>query len=102
MRDRLRSPASLHLVVGEPVVGVLLVELVDRRLELTLLCVHPDDQRSGLGGALVAAALARYPALTAWSAEPATCEALGLVRTGAVRDDGAVELTSSISPPERA
>ena len=90
------------LVAGEPVVGMLLVALVGRRLEVTMLRVHPDHQRAGTGRALVAAAVDRYPALAAWSSSPQTCEALGLVRTGAVRDDGAVEVAAgTVGAPDR-
>ncbi len=86
VRTSLRAPTSLLLVAGEPVVGLLLVELVAGRLEVTMLCVHPEHQRAGVGRALVAAAAERYPSITAWSDDPARCEALGLVRTGQVRN----------------
>ena len=92
VRAELRAPTSLLLVAGDPVIGMLLVALVGRRLELTMLCVHPDHQRTGVGRALMAAAVGRYPTIAAWSSEPALCEALGLVRTGVTREDGSVEL----------
>ena len=92
VRAKLRAPTSLLLVAGDPVVGMLLVALVTRRLEVTMLCVHPDHQRVGVGRSLVAAAVGRYPTIAAWSSEPAVCEALGLARTGVTRDDGSVEL----------
>lgn len=94
-RNALRSPSSLLLVAGDPVQGVLLVELVGTRLEVALLCVEPSVQRSGVGRSLVDALHSRYPVVAAWSEQPEVCEALGLVRTGAVRADGAVELSLS-------
>lgn len=87
VRTALRAPTSLLLVAGEPVVGMLLVELAGQRLEVTMLCVHPDRRRAGVGRALVRAAAERYPGIACWSADPKLCEALGLVRTGGVRDD---------------
>ena len=93
-RDRLRSPSSLLLVTGEPVVGVLLVELVAKRLEVALLCVQPSVQRTGVARSLVEALRSRYPAVAAWSEQPEVCEALGLVRTGELRDEQ-VELVLS-------
>lgn len=86
-RGRLRSPTSFLLVAGEPVVGMLLVELVAKRLEVTLLVVAPDARRAGIARALVAALLARFPAVSTWSTAPETCEALGFVRTGRTRTD---------------
>ena len=100
VRAELRAPTSLLLVAGEPVVGMLLVALVTRRLEVAMLCVHPDHQRVGVGRSLVAAAVGRYPTIAAWSSEPAVCEALGLIRTGVTRDDGSVELHAA--PASRA
>ena len=97
VRAELRAPTSLLLVAGDPVVGMLLVALVRRRLEVTLLCVHPDHQRVGVGRCLVAAAVGRYPTIAAWSSEPAVCEALGLARTGVTRDDGYVEVAAPSS-----
>ena len=82
-------------MAGDPVVGMLLVALVTRRLEVTMLCVHPDHQRVGVGRSLVAAAVGRYPTIAAWSSEPAVCETLGLARTGVMRDDGSVELRAA-------
>ena len=93
MRTALRSPTSLLLVSGDPVVGLLLVELVGQRLELTMLAVDPAAQRSGVASCLVSGLLARYPDVACWSASPEVCEALGFVRTGAERD-GSVELRS--------
>lgn len=93
VRSSLRAPTSLLLVAGEPVVGMALVELAGRRLEVTMLCVHPDHQGAGVARALVRAVVARYPTVTAWTLEPERCEALGFTRTGVVRDDGSVELT---------
>ena len=95
VRAELRAPTSLLLVAGDPVVGMLLVALVARRLEVTMLCVHPDHQRVGVGRSLVAAAVGRYPTIVAWSSEPPVCEALGLTRTGVTRDDGSVELRAA-------
>lgn len=92
-RSRLRSPTSLLLVAGDPVVGLLLVELVAERLEVTLLVVAPDHRRAGVAAALVAALLARFPAVSAWSTAPQVCEALGFTRTGRTRD-GEVELAT--------
>ena len=97
VRAELRAPTSLLLVAGDPVVGMLLVALVTRRLEVTMLCVHPDHQRVGVGRCLVAAAVGRYPTIAAWSSEPAVCEALGLARTGVTRDDGWVEVAAPSS-----
>ena len=97
VRAELRAPTSLLLVAGDPVVGMLLVALISRRLEVTLLCVHPDHQRVGVGRSLVAAAVGRYPTIAAWSSEPAVCEALGLARTGVTRDDGCVEVAAPSS-----
>ncbi len=93
MRTALRSPTSLLLVSGDPVVGMLLVELVGKRLELTVLVVDPAHQRTGVARALVGGLLSRYPDVACWSASPEVCEALGFVRTGAELDD-AVELRS--------
>jgi ribosomal protein S18 acetylase RimI-like enzyme len=92
-RDALRAPTSLLLVAGEPVVGMLLVELVARRLELTMLFVEPDSQRAGVARSLVDALLARYPVVHAWSTTPDACVALGFTPTGVTRD-GAVEVSS--------
>ena len=97
VRAELRAPTSLLLVAGDPVVGMVLVALVTRRLEVTLLCVHPDHQRVGVGRSLMAAAVGRYPTIAAWSSEPAVCEALGLARTGVTRDDGWVEVAAPSS-----
>ena len=80
------------LVAGDPIVGLLLVELIDTRLEVTLLCVEPEAQRGGVARALVAALLARYPQVTGWSAAPGVCESLGFTRTGRQRGDE-LELT---------
>ena len=95
VRAALRSPTSLVLVAGEPVVGLLLAELSDRRLELTMLCVAPAQQRTGVGRALVDALLDRYPVVATWTAQPALAESLGFARTGRVRDDE-VELVSGV------
>ena len=91
-------------MTGDPVAGILLVALVGQRLEVTLLCVRPDRRRAGVGRALVAAAVARYPTITAWSPEPWLCEGLGLLRTGATRGDGSVQLigASTASPAGQA
>ena len=99
VRSALRAPTSLLLVAGEPVVGMLLVELAGRRLEVTMLCVHPDHQGDGIGRALVTAVVDRYPTVAAWTVEPERCEALGFARTGAVRDDGSVELVPAQALP---
>ena len=93
MRTALRASTSLLLVSGDPVVGLLLVELVGRRLELTMLAVEPAHERTGVARALVGGLLARYPDVACWSATPEVYEVLGFVRTGAERD-GAVELRS--------
>lgn len=93
VRTALRSPASLLLVAGEPVAAMLLVELLDRRLEVTMLCVAPQHRSTGAARALVAAVRARFPVVHGWSTEPDCCEALGFVRTGRQRD-GAVEVVS--------
>ena len=94
-RSALRSPTALLLVTGEPVVGMLLVELVARRLELTMLCVAPEGQRAGVGRSLLEALVRRYPSVHTWSRTPEVCEALGLTRTGQVREE-AVELVTGI------
>lgn len=86
-RSALRAPTSLLLVAGAPPVGMLLVELVGTRLEVSMLCVAPDAQRTGVARALVDALLARYPQVWTWSRAPEVCEALGFTRTGQVRDD---------------
>lgn len=99
VRSALRAPTSLLLVAGEPVVGMALVELTGRRLEATMLCVHPDHQGAGVARALVTAVVARYPTVTAWTLEPERCERLGLVRTGSVRDDGRVEVAPAQALP---
>ncbi len=93
VRTALRSPTSLLLVAGDPVVGMLLVELVDARLELTMLHVDPAAQRRGVARALVDALLLRYPAVATWTDAPVLAEALGFVRTGRTRDR-LVELTT--------
>lgn len=72
---------------------MLLVELVGRQLELTMLHVHPDAQRRGAARALLEALLQRYPDVVAWTDRPQALEALGLVRTGDERD-GQVGLRS--------
>ena len=93
-RDALRAPTSLVLVAGDPVHGVLLVQLVGTRLEIGLLCVEPTARRTGVARSLVEALQARYPDVAAWSEQPEVCEALGLVRTGAARG-AAVEVLLS-------
>ena len=93
VRSALRAPTSLLLVAGEPVVGMALVELAGQRLEVTMLCVHPDHRGEGVARALVTAVVDRYPTVATWTVEPERYEALGFARTGAVRDDGSVELT---------
>ena len=94
MLAALRSPTSLLLVAGAPVTGMLLLELAGDRLVVTMLAVDPPSRRQGVARALTTALLARYPTVTTWSTAPELCQALGMVRTGATRDDGAVELTS--------
>lgn len=95
VRAALRSPTSLVLVAGDPVVGMLLAELSDRRLELTMLCVAPAQQRTGVGRALVGALLDRYPVVATWTAQPAVAESLGFTRTGRARDAD-VELVTGV------
>ena len=95
VRAALRSPTSLVLVAGDPVVGMLLAELSDRRLELTMLCVAPAQQRTGVGRALVGALLDRYPVVATWTARPTVAESLGFTRTGRARDAD-VELVTGV------
>ena len=92
VRTALRSPASLLLVAGDPVAAMLLVELAERRLEVTMLCVEPGHRRAGAARALVGAVRERFPVVHAWSEEPDLCVALGFAPTGE-RRDGAVEVT---------
>ena len=84
LRALLRSPTTLALVVAEgggPVVGLLVAELRDRVLVLSLLCVAPEHRRRGAGRALVRALLARYPDVTAATDDPVTQELLIRERT---------------------
>lgn len=71
--------------------AMLLVELLGRRLEVTMLCVEPDHRRTGAARALVDAVRARFPVVHAWSEEPDICVAIGFTPTGELRE-GAVEL----------
>ena len=95
VRAALRSPTALLLVAGDPVVGMLLVELTDRRLEVTMLHVTPASQRTDVGRALVAALLGRYPVVATWTDQPAVAESLGFTRTGRERQDE-VELVTGV------
>ena len=52
------SRAALVLVVGEPPMGFVCVELVDAHPHIWQLSVHPDHARQGLGRLLVQAAVA--------------------------------------------
>lgn len=70
---------------------MLLVELVERRLEVTMLCVEPGHRRAGAARALLAGLRQRFPVVHAWSEEPDLCVALGFAPTGRKRDS-AVEL----------
>ena len=98
VRAALRSPTGLLLVAGDPVVGMLLVELADRQLVLTMLSVAPGSQRSGVGRALVGALLDRYPVVSTWTEQPAAAEALGFTRTGRTRE-AEVELVTGGGGP---
>ncbi|MCW2778734.1 MAG: Acetyltransferase domain, partial [Frankiales bacterium] len=95
---RLRAPDALLLVAEQDgvVAGVLLAGLArddDGRplpgvLELELLAVAPPAQRTGVGTALLAALLARYPRLQAWTGPDATgvLARAGLEATGRTRE----------------
>ncbi len=78
LRAVLRSPATLSLVADDDgaVVGLLVAELRDRRLQLTLLCVAPEHRRRGAGRALVRALLQRYPDVEAGTEELAVLSLL--------------------------
>ncbi|WP_432482898.1 GNAT family N-acetyltransferase [Kineococcus esterisolvens] len=61
--------AACVLVAGRPPVGFARVEVLDGQAHLEQLSVHPDHARRGLGGALLAAAIAwartaGFPAMT--------------------------------------
>jgi len=53
-----RARAWRVLVVGRPVVGFAVLELIDGAVHLEQLSVHPASGRQGLGGALLAATVA--------------------------------------------
>jgi ribosome-associated protein YbcJ (S4-like RNA binding protein)/GNAT superfamily N-acetyltransferase len=79
--------------------------LVDGLLHLSMVFVHPDHQRQGVGAGLVealadAAWERGYRSVSVWSATPEFYEACGLERSGRTRDDW-VHLTAELEAPLR-
>lgn len=97
VRRKLRAPDALHLVAEDDgrVVGMLLAELSTEEagvLHLSMLFVHPDRWRRGIGTSLLTALTSRYPRVSTWTAaddEPAlgAYARSGFARTGRVQDD---------------
>ncbi|MDX6219471.1 MAG: hypothetical protein QOJ48_1152 [Frankiales bacterium] len=84
-------------------------ELVPGLLHVSMVFVHPDHQRQGVGSALVEAladeAWGRgYRELSLWSTSPEFYEACGLERTGRTQElqaGTAVQLTAELEAPLR-
>ncbi|MDX6266509.1 MAG: ribosome-associated protein [Frankiales bacterium] len=84
-------------------------ELVPGLLHVSMVFVHPDHQRQGVGSALVEAladeAWGRgYRQLSLWSTSPEFYEACGLERTGRTQKlqaGTAVQLTAELEAPLR-
>ena len=75
----------------------------DTVLHLSMLFVHPDRQREGIGAALLEALADEawgdgFRSISVWSRTPAFYEACGLERTGEV-DGEAVRLTAELEAP---
>lgn len=62
--------AAAHvLVIGDPIAGFAMLDVLDGEAHLAQIAVHPDRAGNGLGSALLVAAIAwaqaaRYPAMT--------------------------------------
>lgn len=99
VRTKLRASDALALVADDDgaVTGMLLAELARNDdgagavlpgvLHLSMLFVHPDHWRRGVGRALLAALITRYPAVQVWTAADnvealAAYDDAGFVRTG--------------------
>jgi ribosome-associated protein YbcJ (S4-like RNA binding protein)/GNAT superfamily N-acetyltransferase len=84
-------------------------ELVPGRLHVSMVFVHPDHQRQGVGSALVEALADEawgqgYRQLSLWSTSPEFYEACGLERTGRTQElqaGTAVQLTAELEAPLR-
>jgi ribosome-associated protein YbcJ (S4-like RNA binding protein)/GNAT superfamily N-acetyltransferase len=84
-------------------------ELVPGLLHVSMVFVHPDHQRQGVGSALVEALADEawgqgYRQLSLWSASPEFYEACGLERTGRTQElqaGTAVQLTAELEAPLR-
>ncbi|MCW2671277.1 MAG: GCN5-related N-acetyltransferase [Frankiales bacterium] len=84
-------------------------ELVPGLLHVSMVFVHPDHQRQGVGSALVEALADEawgqgYRQLSLWSTSPEFYEACGLERTGRTQElqaGTAVQLTAELEAPLR-
>jgi ribosome-associated protein YbcJ (S4-like RNA binding protein)/GNAT superfamily N-acetyltransferase len=84
-------------------------ELVPGLLHVSMLFVHPDHQRQGVGSALLEALADEawghgYRELSLWSTTPEFYEARGLERTGRAQElqaGTAVQLTAGLEAPLR-
>jgi ribosome-associated protein YbcJ (S4-like RNA binding protein)/GNAT superfamily N-acetyltransferase len=84
-------------------------ELVPSLLHVSMVFVHPDHQRQGVGSALVEALADEawghgYRQLSLWSTSPEFYEACGLERTGRTQElqaGTAVQLTAELEAPLR-
>jgi ribosome-associated protein len=72
-------------------------------LHLSMVFVHPDHQRQGVGAALVEALADKawgqgYRNISVWTETPAFYEAIGFERTG-LEEDAAVQLSAELEAP---
>lgn len=79
--------------------------VVEGLLHVSMVFVHPDHQRQGVGAGLVealadAAWERGYRSVSLWSSTPEFYEACGLERSGRTRDDW-VHLTAELEAPVR-